>query len=56
MIADDVPIVEVSSQMGHARASTTTNIYGHVIDATHAKGLRTLDKFNDLLAQTEVSS
>ena len=56
MIADDVPIVEVSSQMGHARASTTTNIYGHVIDAAHAKGLRTLDKFNDLLAQNEVCS
>lgn len=56
MIADDVSIVEVSSQMGHARASTTTNIYGHVIDAAHAKGLRTLDKFNDLLAQNEVSS
>jgi integrase len=49
MIADDVPIVEVSSQMGHAKTSTTTNIYGHVIAASHAKALRTLDKFDDIL-------
>ena len=46
----------IRQQAVHARASTTTNIYGHVIDAAHAKGLRTLDKFNDLLAQSEVSS
>ena len=56
MIADDVSIVEVSNQMGHARTSTTTNIYGHVIDAAHAKGLHTLDKFNDLLIPSESSN
>lgn len=49
MIADDVPIVEVSNQLGHARASTTTNIYGHVIASAHAKGLKTFDKFDDLI-------
>lgn len=53
MIADDVPIVEVSSQMGHARSSTTTNIYGHVIAAAHAKGLSTLNKFDDILLPAE---
>jgi hypothetical protein len=35
--------------MGHAKTSTTTNIYGHVIAASHAKALRTLDKFDDIL-------
>ena len=53
MIADDVPIVEISNQMGHARSSTTTNIYGHVIAAAHAKGLSTLNKFNDILIPPE---
>lgn len=53
MIADNIPIVEVSSQMGHARSSTTTNIYGHVIAAAHAKGLSTLDKFDDILIQPD---
>lgn len=53
MIADEVPIVEVSSQMGHARSSTTTNIYGHVIAASHAKGLSTLNKFDDILIPPE---
>lgn len=49
MIADDVPIVEISNQLGHARSSTTTNIYGHVIASAHAKGLKTFDKFDDLI-------
>lgn len=53
MIADDVPIVKISNQMGHARSSTTTNIYGHVIAAAHAKGLSTLNKFDDILIPTE---
>ena len=50
MIADDVPIVEVASQLGHAKASTTTNIYGHVIASAHAKALTTFDRFNDIVA------
>lgn len=50
MIADDVPIVEISSQLGHAKASTTTNIYGHVIASAHAKALTTFDRFNDIVA------
>ena len=49
MIADDVPLVEVSSQLGHARTSTTENIYGHVIASAHAKALHTFDRFNQLL-------
>ena len=49
MIADEVPVVEIASQLGHAKPSTTTNIYGHVIASAHAKGLSTMDKFDDLL-------
>lgn len=50
MIAEEVPLVEVSSQLGHARTSTTANLYGHVIAAAHAKGLTTFSKFDDVLA------
>ena len=31
MIADGVPLVVVSRQLGHAQASTTANIYAHAI-------------------------
>lgn len=54
MIANNVPIVEVSSQLGHARSSTTTNIYGHVIASAHAKTLTT-NRFNDVLMPPEKS-
>lgn len=54
MIADDVPIVEVSSQLGHAKASTTTNIYGHVIASAHAKALTTFSRFDDIVAPAVV--
>lgn len=49
MIADEVPVVEVSNQLGHAKPSTTTNVYGHVIASAHAKSIATLDRFNDIL-------
>jgi len=52
MISDEVPIVEVSKQLGHARASTTTDYYGHVIAAAHAKGIRTMSKFDDFIVPT----
>ena len=54
MIADDVPIVEVSKQLGYARTSTTTNIYGHAIPFSCAKGLKTFDKFDDLIIPPSV--
>ncbi len=52
MIADEVPIVEISSQLGHAKTSTTTNVYGHVIASAHAKALTTFDRFDDIVAPT----
>ena len=49
MIADEIPLVEISSHLGHARTSTTEDVYGHVIASAHAKGLATLDRFGDVI-------
>lgn len=50
MLADGVPLVIVSGQLGHAKASTTADIYGHVIASAQAKALQTFDKFSDVVA------
>lgn len=50
MIADGIPLVVVSHQLGHAQTSTTANIYAHVIASAEAKAAQTFDKFNDLIA------
>lgn len=50
MIADGVPLVIVSHNLGHAQQSTTSNIYSHVIASAEAKAAQTFDKFNDILA------
>lgn len=49
MIADGVPLVVVSHQLGHAQTSTTANIYAHVIASAEAKAAQTFDKFNDIV-------
>lgn len=51
MIADGVPLVVVSHQLGHAQTSTTANIYAHVIASAEAKAAQTFDKFNDLITE-----
>lgn len=51
MIADGVPLVVVSHQLGHAQTSTTANIYAHVIASAEAKAAQTFDKFNDLVTK-----
>lgn len=48
-IADGVPLVVVSRQLGHAKASTTANIYAHVIAEAEAKADQTFDKFSEVL-------
>ena len=53
MIADQVPLVVVSKQLGHAQTSTTANIYAHAIASAQAKAMETFDRFNDLLAPKE---
>jgi len=49
MIADGTPLVVVSHQLGHAQASTTANIYAHVIASAEAKAAQTFDRFNDII-------
>ena len=49
MIADGVPLVVVSKQLGHAQTSTTANIHAHAIASAQAKAMQTLDRFNDLV-------
>ena len=49
MIADGVPLVVVSKQLGHAQTSTTANIYAHAIASAQAKAMQTLNRFNDLV-------
>ncbi len=50
MIADGVPLVVVSRQLGHTQTSTTANIYSHMIASAQAKAMQTFDRFNDVLA------
>lgn len=45
LLANNVPLLEVSRRLGHARASTTLDLYGHAIagyDATIAKKLNSI--------------
>lgn len=42
MIAGGEDVLTVSRRLGHAQASTTTNIYGHAIQASNAKAAETL--------------
>lgn len=53
MIADGVPLVVVSKQLGHAQTSTTANIYAHAIASAQAKAMQTFDRFNDLIGQEQ---
>ena len=49
MIADGVPLVVVSRQLGHAQASTTANIYAHAIASAQAKAMQPFDRFNHIV-------
>lgn len=49
MIADGTPLVVVSHKLGHAQASTTSNIYAHVIAEAEAKADQVFDRFSDLV-------
>lgn len=49
MIAEDIPLVIISKQLGHAQVSTTTNIYGHAIKSARAKAVEVFDRFNDII-------
>ena len=45
LIAEGTPLVVVSSNLGHAQVSTTSNIYSHVISSAEAKAVDVIDKF-----------
>lgn len=47
LIADGTPLVVVSSNLGHAQVSTTSDIYSHVIASAEAKAAQVTDKFRD---------
>ncbi|WP_099204620.1 tyrosine-type recombinase/integrase [Scatolibacter rhodanostii] len=53
MIADDIPIVTVSKQLGHAQVSTTANIYAHAIKSAQAKAVEVFDRFDDVVIPAE---
>ena len=53
MIADGAPLIVVSHQLGHAQASTTANIYAHVIASAEAKAAQVMDRFNDIVIREE---
>lgn len=56
MIADGVPLVVVSRQLGHAQTSTTANIYAHAIASAQAKAMQTFDRFNDLVGREQAEA
>ena len=43
MIKNNVPITTVSGLLGHAKTSTTVNIYAHVIEGTKREGIISLE-------------
>jgi len=57
MIADGIPLIVISKQLGHAQASTTNNIYAHVIASAEARAAAVSDRFSDLISgESEVVS
>ena len=47
-IADGTPLIIVSRNLGHSKASTTNNIYAHVIASAEAKAAEVMDRFSDV--------
>lgn len=49
LIADGTPLVVVSSNLGHAKVSTTSDIYSHVISSAEAKAAEVTDRFSEVI-------
>ncbi|MDD2955793.1 MAG: site-specific integrase [Oscillospiraceae bacterium] len=49
LIAQGTPLIVVSSRMGHAQASTTANIYAHIIKSADEKASQVTEMFADSL-------
>jgi integrase len=55
MIADGTPLVVVSSNLGHAQVSTTSDIYSHVIKSSAVKAAESVNtKFADVVESPPV--
>jgi integrase len=55
MIADGIPLVVVSNNLGHAQVSTTADIYSHVIKSAAAKAADSIDsKFSGIVESTSL--
>jgi integrase len=51
-IADGTPLVIVAHNLGHAKPSTTNNIYAHVIASAEAKSAVVMDRFADIVTNS----
>ena len=49
MIANGTPLIVVSKRLGHAKPSTTSNIYAHAIRKAEEKALEATDIFDEQL-------
>lgn len=56
MIADGIPLIVVSRQLGHAQASTTANIYAHALKSAEEKATQVFNRFDDVVSGTESES
>ena len=50
MIEDGVSVVAVANQLGHAKPSTTENIYAHALAVEREKAAKTMERFDDVIA------
>lgn len=53
LLAAGVPIVDVSRRLGHARVSTTLDIYGHCIPSSNDKMTDTITRLLNAKKQAE---
>ena len=49
MIEDGVSVVAVANQLGHAKPSTTENIYAHALAVEREKAAKTMERFDDII-------
>ncbi len=51
MLNHDIPVIVVSCRLGHARASITSDVYGHLLPNMQDEAAEMID---DLVTPTEV--
>ena len=51
MLNHDIPVIVVSCRLGHARASITSDFYGHLLPSMQDEATEMID---DLVTPTEV--